>query len=193
MNYLAHAALAEPTDEARLGSLLGDFRRGLELERLPQATRHAIEEHQAVDVWFDSHPLVRAERAAFPPHLRRFAGILIDVFADHFLVLHWETLGPAPLKDVTQSLYRALECYRDVLPPRLVSVAPHMAAHDWLGSYGEETNIEKALAGIARRLSRPTPILEGMDVLRERRAHLQTLVLAVFPEALAWTAQRRQG
>ena len=35
MNYLAHATLAEPSDEARLGAILGDFARGLDEAALP--------------------------------------------------------------------------------------------------------------------------------------------------------------
>ena len=80
MNYLAHAALAEPSDEARLGALLGDFARGLDEAALPEATRYALLEHRALDRWFDAREDVRAARAWFPPELRRFAGILIDVF-----------------------------------------------------------------------------------------------------------------
>lgn len=198
MNYLAHVAIAEPTSEARLGALLGDFARGLDEESLPEATRRALHEHRAVDVEFDARPEVRRARALFPGELRRYAGILVDVFVDHFLVLEWSELRPAHLVDVelgevTASLYRALQDHAAALPPRLARVAPSMSRHDWLGSYGDVRNVERALIGIERRLRRPAGLVRGLDVLVSRRDELARLTRDVFPDMARWAARRREG
>lgn len=196
MNYLAHVALAEASDEARLGALLGDFARGLDVAALPLAARRGLEEHRAADVWFDAQPEVRAARARFPPELRRVAGILVDVFLDHVLVRHWPRLCPAhlagaPLAEVTTSLYRALERHAALLPPRLAHVAPAMARDDWLASYGALENVERALAGLARRLRRPTPLASGIAVLRADLAAFEALGFDVFPRAVEWARAGR--
>ncbi|QDV05268.1 Acyl carrier protein phosphodiesterase [Planctomycetes bacterium Poly30] len=191
MNYLAHSTLAEDSEEARLGSLLGDFSKGLDVERLTPTMRFALEEHRAVDAWFDALPEIREERRSYPPHLRRFAGILTDVFFDHFLVRRWSDLCDRPMESVTSSLYRALEVHAHVLPPRLREVAPSMIERDWLGSYGDIRNIERALHGIDRRMRRSTPITEGIDVLHRRGEELEALVLEVFPRVRAFTEERR--
>lgn len=193
MNYLAHAALAEPSDDARLGSLLGDFRRGLEPERFPEATRYAIREHVALDAHFDRLPAVRASRATFPRHLRRFGGILIDVFLDHALTRCWDELMPEGLAadDVSTSLYRAIDRRSDDLPPRLARVAPSLVGNDWLGSYSDIENIERALRGIASRLSRPTPLVEGIEVLRERPGDFDDLARETVPAVRDWLRARR--
>lgn len=191
MNYLAHSTLAESSDEARLGSLLGDFSKGLEPERLTPAMRFALEEHRAVDRWFDALPEIRAERLAYPKQLRRFSGILTDVFFDHFLVRRWQDLTEEPLPDVTSSLYRALQEHANILPPRLRSIAPSMIEHDWLGSYGDVRNIERALHGIERRMRRDTRIVEGLEVLERRGDEIEALVLRVFPMVVRFTRDRR--
>jgi len=198
LNYLAHVTLALPTPEARLGSLLGDFARGLAVERLPREVREGLEEHRAVDRFFDAAPEVRAAHGMFPPELRRFAGIFIDVFVDHALARHWERLRPAhigdaPLADVTASLYGALQDYADLLPPRLCEVAPYMIRDDWLAGYGELANIERALHGLARRLRRPSPLADGIRVLREHTARFDELAFAVFPRSVAWARSRSAG
>ncbi len=192
MNYLAHATLAEDSDEARLGSLLGDFSKGLQVENLTPTMRFALEEHRAVDRWFDALPEIRGQREHYPKRLRRFAGILTDVFFDHFLVRRWDQLCDRPMESVTTSLYRALGAFPEALPPHLVEVAPSMARHDWLGSYGDTRNIERALQGIQRRLRRETPLLEGLVVLEARRDELEALVLEVFPRVQAFTRERRR-
>lgn len=191
MNYLAHASLAEPTDEARLGSLLGDFSKGLVVEALPENMRFALEEHRAVDRWFDDLAEVRAAKDLFPRELRRFSGILIDVFVDHFLVREWEQLGPEPIEGVTASLYRSFDTYAYLLPPRLARTAPSISTHDWLGGYGDVTNIRRALAGIESRMRRSTGIERGIDVLEGRREELRALALTVFPKTRAWVLERR--
>jgi acyl carrier protein phosphodiesterase len=191
VNYLAHVTLAEPTDEARLGALLGDFGRGLEVDRLPEAMRFALYEHRALDQWFDDHPRVRAERARFPDELRRFSGILLDVFADHVLARRWDELHPRPVHEVTGSLYRAFETFAHLLPPRLEEVAPRMAAEDWLRGYGERRNVQRALEGIARRLRRETPIARGFHELDRRYGEIEACVLEVWPEAARWLEDRR--
>lgn len=195
MNYLAHATLAEPSDEARLGSLLGDFRRGLELEQFPGDVRYAVHEHVALDAYFDALPEVRALRRSFPAPLVRYGGILIDVFVDHALVRSWDTLieargGPA-LVEVTSSLYRALERYASLLPPRLARIAPRIAEDNWLGSYGRIENVERALSGIAARMKRPGPIAEGAAVLRARGPEFDALASSVLPQIQEWLDERR--
>lgn len=192
MNYLAHVTLAEPTDEARLGALLGDFGRGLDVASLPASMRFALLEHRALDQWFDDHPRVRAERARFPAELRRFSGILLDVFADHVLARRWVDLHPRPMDEVTGSLYRSFETYAHLLPPRLVEVAPRMAADDWLCGYGDRANVRRALEGIARRLRRETPIARGFDELSRRYPEIEACVLEVWPEATRWLEDRRR-
>ena len=191
MNYLAHITLAEDSDEARLGALLGDFSKGLLPLRLTETMRFALLEHRAIDGWFDSLPEIRGERDHYPPHLRRFAGILTDVFFDHFLVKRWSDLSQVPMESITSSLYRALTAYPEALPPRLREVAPSMAEQDWLGSYGDLRNIERALTGIASRFRRPTPLLEGLALLEERATQLEALVLETFPKVEAFVAKRR--
>lgn len=191
MNYLAHAALAEPSDEARLGAILGDFARGLDEAALPADVHYALLEHRALDRWFDAREDVRAARAWFPPELRRFAGILIDVFVDHVLAREWRTLGPVPLTDLSGSLYRSFDTYAHLLPPRLAEVGPRMASQDWLGGYGDRDNIGRALAGIERRMRRTTGLTAGIAILDSHAEQLRELTLRALPEAFGWVGARR--
>lgn len=197
MNYLAHAALAEPTASARLGSLLGDFGRGLELERFNDTVRFAVLEHRALDAHFDALDGVRALKPLFPEHLSRFSGILIDVFFDYALVNEWDAVRAEGVElpaigDVTSSLYGALEAEAALLPPRLRRTAPHIVEHDWLGGYGRLENVGRALGGIASRMRRDVPLEEGLDVLRRNEAVFRSAAVALIPELDRWLRARRE-
>ena len=59
MNYLAHAALAQPQPQSLVGNLLGDFCKGVAIDTLAQPIQAGLANHRAVDRFTDSHPLVR--------------------------------------------------------------------------------------------------------------------------------------
>lgn len=157
MNYLAHLHLGGQLPEQLLGSLYGDFVKGPLEGRFSLPLEAAIRLHRQIDVYTDSHPRVLAALARFPRERRRYAGIILDVFFDHCLALHWQDYAEQPLHQFTGRVYQVLAAQPD-LPGRLAQIAPHMAAHDWLGSYREFEVLEQVFKGIARRLSRP----EGM-------------------------------
>lgn len=158
MNYLAHLHLGGQQPEQLLGSLYGDFVKGPLQGRFPLSLEAAIRLHRQIDVYTDSHPLVLEALARFPRERRRYAGIILDVFFDHCLAVHWQDYNDQPLEQFTGRFYQVLTMQPD-LPGRLAQIAPSMAADDWLGSYREFAVLEQVFRGIARRLSRP----EGMD------------------------------
>ncbi|RJG14275.1 DUF479 domain-containing protein [Pseudomonas cavernicola] len=159
MNYLAHLHLGGQQPAQLLGSLYGDFVKGPLVGRYPADIEAAIRLHRRIDVFTDSHPRVLLAKARFPAERRRTAGILLDLFFDHCLALHWQDYADEPLQVFTTRVYGVL-LREPELPERLAFVAPRMAAQDWLGSYREFAVLERVLLGMSRRLSRPQ-MLDG--------------------------------
>lgn len=154
MNYLAHLHLGGQTPDHWLGSLYGDFVKGRLEGRFSPALEAGIRLHRQIDAYTDSHPLVLAALERFPAARRRYAGIILDVFFDHCLALHWRDYDARPLARFTGQVYAVLGA-QDELPGRLAGVAPYLIAGDWLGSYVEFAVLEQVFQGIARRLSKP--------------------------------------
>jgi acyl carrier protein phosphodiesterase len=194
MNYLAHAWLARHSDDAILGALLGDFVFGQSaLQEWPPAIREEIVRHRRIDQYTDAHPAVAAARGLFDDAgLRRYAGIVLDVHFDHCLARGWARWNDAPLDDFTARVYRVLHDHRDELPSRLQAIAPRMAAHDWLGSYRERGNVDRAVRGIATRLSRNgDKLVACLDVLRAQEAQVDAAFEAFFPDLIGSAARMR--
>ena len=190
MNYLAHAWLARHSDDAILGGLLGDFVFGQSvLLDFRPSVRIEIVRHRRIDRYTDEHPAVVEARALFGS-LRRYAGVVLDVYFDHRLARDWPRWIDIPpescaLDDFTARVYRILREHRDELPPRLHAVAPRMAAHDWLGSYAQRGNVDHAVHGIATRLSRNGDrLIACLDVLREQETRIDAALDAFFPELI---------
>ncbi len=105
-------------------------------------------------------------KARFPSERRRYAGILLDLFFDHCLAANWADYSGEPLDQFTRRAYRAL-ADEPALPGKLAVIAPHMAAHDWLGSYREFEVLGRVLANMGRRLSRPDGLAGGLEELEQ--------------------------
>ncbi len=158
MNYLAHIFLGHGHPELEIGGLLGDFVRGREIEQYPAGIQVGIRLHRGIDAFTDEHPAFRFSRERVSRERRRFAGIMVDMFYDHFLARDWERYAEPPLAAFTGRTYRLLEENRELLPENVRLVLPRMASEDWLGSYGEVASIGWALDRIGTRLKRPNAL-----------------------------------
>ncbi len=185
MNYLAHAFLARATPALLTGGLLGDFVKGRLDDRYPPEIRAGIAQHRAIDVFTDAHNLVHASRALMAPERRRFAGILVDVFYDHFLARHWERYAATPLERFTADVYATLWPQRGGFPERLQRILPWMRADDWLAGYADLGGVDASLRGMSRRFRYPEraqPLARGIDDLTAHYAELERHFLEFFPE-----------
>lgn len=159
MNFLAHAWLAGPDEALRLGGLLGDFVKGPLPGSLSEAVARGVRLHRAIDSFADRHPAFQASRLRVSPARRRVAGVMVDMFYDHFLARYWLEYHPAePLPAFTARQYRLLAGMGAELPPRLARILPAMQADDWLASYRDEAVIARALDRMATRLTRTNPL-----------------------------------
>jgi len=142
----------------------------------------ALAQHRAVDRFTDTHPVVRSSRARVAPPHRRFAGILVDMYFDHFLARHWDDYADEPLDTFTARVYAALLAHEARLPERLRRIAPSMAQRDWLGSYRHVEVVHAALDRVGERLKRGNALLGAGAALMPHYAALEADFRVFFPE-----------
>jgi acyl carrier protein phosphodiesterase len=165
MNYLAHLFLADDTTDSMVGSLLGDFVKGSVADRFGLEIKLGIELHRKVDVFTDSHPVVRRSKGRIHTDRRRLAGIIVDIFYDHFLAKNWQDYSAFSLADFSRRVHDALGQRSELLPDRLKASLPSMIRNDWPASYRDIAAIEAVLARTSRRLSRENTLARAIDDL----------------------------
>jgi len=175
MNYLAHLYLSPPGEDAMLGSLLGDFVKGpltsaeVSKQYSTDITR-AIELHRRIDSFTDAHPVVTASRNRVSSGRRRFAGVMIDMFYDHFLAKYWDEFHHRPLDAFTADFYRLLQRRHTALPERAQRAARFMVELDWLGSYAQLEAVDTALNRMSQRLRRTNTLIDSAEELEHNYA-----------------------
>gem|GEM_PF-36035 len=186
LNFLAHLLISDSSDEALIGSLLGDFVKGNPAGRYSDAITEAILLHRRVDTFADAHPVTRDSRNRISRHWRRFAGVIIDVCYDHFLARHWQGFTSEDLASFTDRVYGVLKRHRAVLPLRLNRILPVMAAEDWLGGYAHIQRVAATLDRIAGRLTNGKRFMGAIADVHANYSALEGDFLTFFPELVAF-------
>ena len=191
MNFLAHLFLDSSSDDALLGSLLGDFVKGDTEGRFSAAVSDAILLHRKIDSFADAHMITRKSRNRISPLRRRFAGIIVDVCYDHFLSRHWRHFGTTDLKSFVDRVYAVLIKNRSLLPERLRRILPFMISENLLGSYIHLEKVGDALDRIAGRLSRGGQFMRAITEIEANYEALEIDFLEFFPDLAVFVGTRK--
>lgn len=199
MNFLAHCvipdrAVSQTHPDLVAGGFVGDFLKGPVPDHLPPALAAGVRLHRRIDAYSNRHPGIRASCDRFPPPLRRFAPIFVDVIADHLLARHWQRFHPAPLPAFTAEVYEAIRPHVNRLPEDGVRFYRYMSEADLLRGYEDPAVMQRGLASIGRRLGRPQ-LNQGLaEVVTARLPALEADFLEYFPDLVShareWLAQR---
>ncbi|MDG2125040.1 MAG: ACP phosphodiesterase, partial [Verrucomicrobiales bacterium] len=145
--------------------------------------------HRAVDRFTDDHPAFKVCKAMLLPERRRFAGITVDIYYDHFLTREWAVFEKEVEVGVfIERCYRVLEENVGILPPLLAGALPRMRGEDWLASYGTVEGVEETLARVARRSPKVSGMVGGGEDLRANYAGMREAFLGFFPELLEFAS-----
>ena len=155
MNWLAHLHLSEDDVEVRLGNVIADFIKGEKRLALNLRIRRGVGCHMFIDSFTDAHPVFLRSRQRISPANRKFAGIVVDVFYDHFLSVRWPDYSDQPKRAFIDGIYSDFERYTETALPDARRFVVRMAEEDWLGEYETLAGIERTLARVSGRLKRP--------------------------------------
>ncbi len=117
---------------------------------------------------------------------RRYAGIMVDMFYDHFLAKYWDEFHHCPLDVFTADFYRLLMRRYAQLPERAQRTARYMVDLDWLGSYAQLESIDTALNRMSQRLRRTNTLVDSANELKACYAEFEQDFRRFMPDVAAF-------
>ena len=185
MNFLAHLWLADRSDTSLAGSVLGDVVRGADLSAYPPEIATGVRLHRRVDAATDRHAIMRREREAFADGDRRYAGIVLDLAADHALAQAWSAFHPEPLPAFARRCADALADAGDWFELAGGRRPTRAGFAELLESYGTDPGIERALRRTSTRLRDPQGLIDSGRRWVEASRSLRDQLPALLADLLA--------
>jgi len=191
MNFLAHLFLSGENREVIIGNFIADHVKGNKIMTYSPGVRAGILLHRAIDQFTDNHPVVKLAVERLRPDFRKYAGVVVDMYFDHFLSKGWDSWSEEPLRSFTDRMYNIIIASTGILPPRTMHMIPYMMNHDWLGNYGNFEGLNRALTGMARRTPFHSNMETAADKLKEDYGYYEKSFSIFFPELIQHTGRVR--
>jgi acyl carrier protein phosphodiesterase len=135
MNFLAHIYLSGDNDLMKIGNFMADGIRGKQFESYHAKIQKGIVLHRFIDTYTDSHSVFRESTKRLHSEYHHYAGVIVDVFYDHFLAKNWNQYSDEKLEVFVARFYQSLQDNYDLLSDRAKGMMPYMIKQNWLLSY----------------------------------------------------------
>lgn len=182
MNFLAHLLLSGDDDEVIIGNFIGDYVKGHDLTKYSEKVRKGIMLHRNIDWFTDNHPIVRENKKLFQKFYGKYAGILIDIIYDHFLIMNWKAITSTPFPLFVDNINATIRNNFDLLPVELESVYISFIKNKWLLKYETLDGIELVFNKMSQITSLPSHTKFAIDVIKENYQLLNDSFMTFFPQ-----------
>ncbi len=192
MNFLAHAHLSGNDPQILVGNMIADAVKGNQVSQFPETVARGILLHRRIDTYTDAHPCVKKSKDTIRKEAGKYAGVVVDIFYDHFLARSWEHFSTVPLEEFTVSVYRILGSHGFLLPARVKRMLPYMVAENWLNSYSNLLDLQRIFYGMDRRTQLLSGMSRAVEILEAHYETLQKDFETFYPEMIRYADETRQ-
>ena len=159
MNFLAHLYLSPDNEDILLGNFIADAVKGKTFDNYKQGVKNGILLHRKIDKYTDNHPVFRNSSKKLNGKYRKYSGVIVDIFYDHFLAANWHNYSDVKIEEFVSKAYGILIKNILILPKRSKRILPFMITQNWLVNYANFKGLQRVFNGMSRR----TPFNSGME------------------------------
>ncbi|MBP6425677.1 MAG: acyl carrier protein phosphodiesterase [Flavobacterium sp.] len=151
MNFLAHIHLSGENEFIKIGNFMADGVRGKQYDNFPSEIQKGILLHRAIDTFTDAHPLFRQSTKKLHSRYHHYAGVIVDMYYDHFLAKNWSDYHNESLALYSEKFYQSLLDNHSILTSKTQHLLPYMVEYNWLVNYQSVPGLERILSQMDRR------------------------------------------
>jgi acyl carrier protein phosphodiesterase len=190
MNFLAHTYLSGCNEEIIVGNFMGDYVKGKNYLLFPEQVKKGILIHRDIDSFTDMHMITRVSKQRIADRYSKYAGIIIDIFYDHFLASLWDNYSNLPLSEFVNRTYALLKRNYKVLPAAIQRWFPTFLENNWMMAYTTVDGIELVLERMSENTSLPDHSAYAVEVLREYYSIFKEDFIAFFPMIIEFLEEK---
>jgi acyl carrier protein phosphodiesterase len=190
MNFLAHTYLSGCNEEIIVGNFMGDYVKGRNYLHFPEQIKKGILIHRDIDSFTDTHQITRISKQRVASRYHKYAGIITDIFYDHFLASLWDDYSTLPLNEFVNRTYDLLKRNYQVLPAAIKRWFPTFLENNWMMAYTSVEGIELVLERMSANTSLPDHSAFAVEVLRDQYSLFQNDFLEFFPEIIQFLQEK---
>jgi len=182
MNFLAHIYLSGDSMEILIGNFIGDYVKGKKFTGYPEEVKQGIMLHRKIDSFTDSHAITRASKKVIAEKYGLYAGIVVDIFYDHFLSANWDLYSEMPLREYIHDRYRLLDSGFSIFPVGVKSWFPYFIKSNWLETYIHFEGLNMVFKRMSYRTSLPDHSDYAVNQLKENYNFLKENFIEFFAD-----------
>ncbi|MBG6062246.1 acyl carrier protein phosphodiesterase [Flavobacterium sp. CG_9.1] len=190
MNFLAHIYLSGDNELLKIGNFMADGIRGKHFESYPLEIQKGIMLHRAIDTFTDAHPVFRQSTKRLHQHYHHYAGVIVDIFYDHFLAKNWNNYSDEKLEDFVEHFYQSLRDNNNVLSERTIKIMPILFKENWLVIYQTINGIDHILTQMDSRTKNQSNMRFATTELQEFYTDFENEFTAFFEELRTFVEQK---
>jgi acyl carrier protein phosphodiesterase len=190
MNFLAHIYLSGDNDLIKIGNFMADGIRGKQFKNYPLEVQKGIVLHRAIDTFTDAHPVFRQSTKKLHSRYHHYAGVIVDVFYDHFLAKNWVNYSDEDLGGYVAAFYQSLSDNTSILSEKTVMLMPYMIKQNWLVSYQTIEGIDKILTQMDGRTKNESKMRFASEELMEFYTEFEEDFTKFFEDLRAHAKQK---
>lgn len=186
MNLLAHLKLSGKNEHIMLGNFIADHIKGNKTDKFPAEVLLGIKLHRKIDYYTDHHPEFMKSRKRLHENYHKYAGVIVDIFYDHFLAVNWRDYSELKLSNYVAFSYGILLKNYSLLPKRTKQLLPFLIMQNWLMNYRSFDGLQRAFEGMARRASFKSNMEHVVVDLQKDYSKYEKEFKAFFPDIMAY-------
>lgn len=190
MNFLAHIYLSGDNDLIKIGNFMADGIRGKHFESYPIEIQKGIILHRAIDTFTDANPIFRQSTKKLHEKYHHYAGVIVDVFYDHFLAKNWSIYSDEKLEDFVERFYQSLQDNPTILSERTKEIMPYMIQYNWLVSYQTVEGINRILTQMDQRTKNQSKMRFATSELSEFYMEFENEFTNFFQELMLFSKNK---
>ncbi len=169
---------------------MADGIRGKHFENFDPDIQKGIILHRAIDTFTDAHPIFRKSTKRLHEKYHHYAGVIVDIYYDHFLAKNWSSYSDENLADFVDHFYESLHANKEFLTERTKGLMPYMINQNWLLSYQSIPGIRKILTQMDHRTKNQSKMQFATEELINYNSEFEQEFTDFFEELQMYVQER---